>query len=269
MAVASSRATSHITAGNPEIATIWGAYSAVGTQIGRPSLPWFFIVFLAVTISAALVPAAAETATATNTIIDGDTLEINGKTVRLYGIDAPELGQYCMNGANRYRCGYEAALALTKLVGSGPVECRPTPVDSNDEGQICSVGLVDLAEAMLRRGYAVAPPSSFAVYRRAEKEAKQGRLGIWRGDFVLPPEWRAGRRLQTQNNEPKQNCDIKGIVSDKGERVYLVNTDPDYANVEIEQPRGERIFCSDDEAELAGWRRWPKSAVRERTAAPK
>lgn len=228
-------------------------------------MPWFFIVLLTVTISAAQVPVFAETGK--TAIVDGDTLEVNGKTVRLYGIDAPELGQYCLNGSNRYRCGYEAALALTKLVGSGPVECRPTPVDADDEGQICSVELVDLAEAMLRRGYAVAPPSSFAVYRRAESEAKKSRLGIWRGNFIHPPEWRAGLRLQTLKNEPNQVCDIKGIVSDKDERVYLVNSDPEYAGVEIDQTRGERLFCSDDEAELAGWRRWPKSAVQQRTNA--
>jgi endonuclease YncB( thermonuclease family) len=234
----------------------------------RLSLPWFFIVFLVLTASAAQVLVAAETATPAVAIVDGDTLEVNGKTVRLYGIDAPELGQYCLNGSNRYRCGYEAALALTKLVGNGPIECWPTPVDSDDEGQICSVDLVDLAEAMLRRGYAIAPPTSFAIYRRAESEAKKSRLGIWRGNFVLPSEWRSGLRLQTLSSEPKQVCDIKGIVGNKDERVYLVNSDPEYAGVDIDQTRGERLFCSDDEAELAGWRRWPKSAVQQRTAVP-
>lgn len=241
----------------------------MGVRVVRSPLLRFVIFFFALAIAVVPERGAAETDTLTIVIIDGDTLETNGKTVRLYGIDAPELGQLCFNGANRYRCGYEAALTLTKLVGSGPVDCRPTPVDANDDGQICAVGVIDLAEGMLRRGYAVAQPSSLAVYRRAESEAKQSRLGIWRGDFILPWEWKAGRRLQANTDDPGQICDVKGLLSDTGDRVYLVNTDPDYAAVELDPRRGERLFCSDDEAELAGWRRWPKSAVQQRTGGTK
>lgn len=200
------------------------------------------------------------------TVVDGDTLEVDGRAVRLYGIDSPELGQFCLNGSKRYRCGYEAALILAKLVGNGPVECRPTPVDAEDAGQICAVELVDLAEAMLRRGYAVALPSALPIYLRAELEAKRSKLGIWRGDFIPPAEWRQGRRLEHGDDEPKQVCDIKGILSDTGERVYVVATDREYDGLVIDEARGERHFCSDDEAELAGWRRWPKSAIRQRPA---
>jgi endonuclease YncB( thermonuclease family) len=229
--------------------------------------PLWLIVFLGLATSATPDMAAVAADPPVFAIVDGDTLEVGGKIVRLYGVDAPELGQFCLNGTKRYRCGYEAALILTKLVGSGPVECRPTPVDKKDKGQICSVGLVDLAEAMLRRGYAAAPPTSLTIYRRVESEAKQSKLGIWRGDFILPWEWKEGRRLEARGDEPRQACDIKGIVSDKKERVYAVNTDPEYAAIEVDQTRGERLFCSDDEAELAGWRRWPKSVVQQRSAA--
>ncbi len=233
-------------------------------------MPWFFVVLLVAAIAAAPELTAAEAhPPAVAVAVDGDTLELDGKIVRLYGVDAPELGQFCMNGTNRYRCGYEAALSLAKLLTTGPVVCQRTPVDPKDDGQICSIGLVDLAEAMLRRGYAVAQTSALAVYRRAESDAKQSRLGIWRGDFIPPQDWKAGRRLQTQKDQPEQACDIKGLLSAKGERVYLVNTDPEYPTIEVDQPRGERLFCSDDEAELAGWRRWPKSAIQERAAAAK
>lgn len=200
------------------------------------------------------------------TVIDGDTLDANGQTIRLYGIDAPELGQYCLNGKNRYRCGYEAALNLRKLVRNKNVECRATPVDASDEGQICSVELVDLAESMLRHGHAIALPSALAFYRKAEREAKSSKVGVWRGEFVPPSEWRAGRRLPTTDDAPMQSCDIKGLVSDKGERVYLVSTDPAYERVNVSEARGERLFCSDDQAEFAGWRRWPKAAIQSRLA---
>jgi len=229
-------------------------------------LRWVFIAALIVGISAAIERAVAENASSSATVVDGDTLEINGETVRLYGIDAPELGQFCLNGSKRYRCGYEAALTLKNLAGSALVECQSTPVEANNFGQICSVDLVDLAEAMLRRGYALALPNALAVYRKAERDAKQSRLGIWRGDFIPPADWRAGKRLEIHEGELSQVCDIKGIVSDSGQKVYLVASDPDYKSIQIDESRGEKYFCSDDEAELASWRRWPKSAVRQRAS---
>jgi endonuclease YncB( thermonuclease family) len=39
-------------------------------------------------------------------VIDGDTLDIHGRRVRLHGIDAPESGQSCLSAAERkWRCG--------------------------------------------------------------------------------------------------------------------------------------------------------------------
>ena len=38
-------------------------------------------------------------------IIDGDTIEIHGQRVRLFGIDAPEHDQLCEAAGSRYRCG--------------------------------------------------------------------------------------------------------------------------------------------------------------------
>lgn len=228
-------------------------------------MPWFIIGFLILGFVLSSQPVVASDGSLDVTVVDGDTLEVGGKTIRLYGIDAPELGQFCLNGTKRYRCGFEAALMLKKLVAGRSVDCQPTPVDADDNGQICSVGLDDLALAILRHGYAVAQPSAIPIYRKVEGEAKQSRFGIWRGEFILPSDWRAGHRLPTDADVPKQICDIKGIVSDGGKKVYLVPSDHEYGDIDLDRSRGEQFFCSDDQAEFAGWRRWPKSAVRQRT----
>ena len=40
-------------------------------------------------------------------VIDGDTIKINKKSIRLYGIDAPEMKQLCKDKYKvNYACGY-------------------------------------------------------------------------------------------------------------------------------------------------------------------
>ncbi len=38
------------------------------------------------------------------TVVDGDTIEINGERIRLHGIDAPESDQLCRLGGAPWRC---------------------------------------------------------------------------------------------------------------------------------------------------------------------
>lgn len=53
-----------------------------------------------------------------------------------------------------------------------------------------------------------------------------------------------------------KSCDIKGNVSiETGERIYHVPGQPDYGRTKITPRYGERWFCSEEEARLAGWRR--------------
>jgi hypothetical protein len=53
---------------------------------------------------------------------------------------------------------------------------------------------------------------------------------------------------------PNPSCMIKGNVTDKGERIYHVPGDPWYAKTKIDPSKGERWFCSEKEAQTAGWR---------------
>ena len=59
----------------------------------RPSigLAWFAAAGLA--LGASTIPAATVSGSAK--VIDGDTLEVSGKRIRLFGIDAPEASQIC------------------------------------------------------------------------------------------------------------------------------------------------------------------------------
>ena len=49
-------------------------------------------------------------------------------------------------------------------------------------------------------------------------------------------------------------CVIKGNINTKGDKIYHVPGDDSYDETVITTSKGERYFCSTEEAEAAGWR---------------
>ena len=77
------------------------------------------------------LPAAAQTITGVASVTDGDSLEIRGIRIRLHGIDAPESRQLCTRPSGKtWRCGQQAALALSDRIGRRSVSCESREVDS-------------------------------------------------------------------------------------------------------------------------------------------
>src|ERR1700716_970948 len=69
-------------------------------------------------------PAFADNLIGQASIIDGDTLEIHGTRIRVWGIDAPESSQLCRNDESlQYRCGAKAANELDAFIARRPVDC--------------------------------------------------------------------------------------------------------------------------------------------------
>lgn len=79
-----------------------------------------FLAPLAVMLSQ---PACAQTVAGEARVVDGDTLIIGGETIRLFGIDAPELDQTCSLDGNAWACGDLAADQLRSITTGLAVSC--------------------------------------------------------------------------------------------------------------------------------------------------
>ena len=130
-------------------------------------------------------------------IIDGDTLEIAGERIRLHGIDAPETKQNCADeNGKEWRCGQNATWALARIIETHWVRCEGNLRDRY--GRLiakCFTGPYDVQAIMVRQGWAVAYRKYSMDYVTQETEAQASKTGIWRGQFILPWEWRRGKRL--------------------------------------------------------------------------
>lgn len=214
---------------------------------------------------------------------DGDTIQLGGTTYRLASVDAPEFDQMCINEyADPWACGVEAREQLIKLIGKRAVRCQdlgPDKTYGKWRSAICSVEgeTTSLNRSMIRKGFALnLDVSGQSRFKDDEATAKEGRDGLWKGCFVSPPDFRRwdehavllGAACRADKDREIRNalfpertsappgCSIKGkfalrahvtgnvgVYQLQGCRAYPSTTRPD------------RWFCSEDDAQAAGFRR--------------
>lgn len=107
-------------------------------------------------------PAAAENVEGFARVIDGDTLDVRGKKVRLLGVDAPEKAQSCRDALGQeYACGQLSSDALTRKLQDRTVTCDIQKLDQYGRSvATCSMlspaGLEDIGSWLVSNGMAVA-----------------------------------------------------------------------------------------------------------------
>jgi endonuclease YncB( thermonuclease family) len=156
----------------------------------RFSLAPFLIVAACLCASTAF----ADNLTGQASIIDGDTLEIHGTRIRLWGIDAPESNQLCRGDDSiQYRCGAKAANDLDSFLNKRPIDCVSVSFDQfRRTVAVCSIDGVDLAEWLVRNGLALDWPTySKGKYDKAQRDADHAGRGMWAGSYVEPWLFRA------------------------------------------------------------------------------
>ena len=133
-------------------------------------------------------------------VVDGDTIKINSKKIRLYGIDAPEKKQKCkktyltisfMSFTKDYMCGEVSTEKLIKKINKQKLNCNILDVDRYKRliGE-CFKRNINLNSWMVSNGYAVAYRKYSKKYVSDEINAKNNKLGIWQGKFEMPWDYR-------------------------------------------------------------------------------
>lgn len=133
---------------------------------------------------AAAVPAQAQT------LIDAGTIELDGKRMRLWGIDVPDADQSCDDG--RWLPRQEATQALRAYVGDRKLECVQVSFDAESKmpEALCSVGNDDLQSFLVSRGWAWVRRPGPLKYINFERIAEQTKAGVHGHDCLRADRWR-------------------------------------------------------------------------------
>ncbi len=226
---------------------------------------------------------AASRALAANAIVrDGHTIQLGDIAYRLDGIDAPELDQTCIDDhADPWTCGIEARDQLTKLINGRNVRCDDLGLDKTRRRHIgvCTIEgeTASLNQQLAKQGFAVSAEPALKLHAKDEAaSAKADNRGLWKGCFVAPQDFRAGKRdgtllgaacradrdmeiraaLFPEDLAQPPSCPIKGKLAARARftgnvGVYHLQGCRSYAG--LGSP--DRWFCSEDDAQAAGFRR--------------
>jgi endonuclease YncB( thermonuclease family) len=210
-------------------------------------------------------------------IVDGDTVEIAQTKIRLSGIDAPETDQVCLDAkGKKWACGIAARDELIQHSNGQHWECTTTGTDQYGRFLAnCFIEGEDVGAWMVRSGWALSFVRYSHAYGADEVAAREAHAGLWSGAFIAPWDWRHRNKSTvilgaasvpvnaqaillgaiSASEAPSPECVIKGNMNRKGERIYHLPGQLNYAQINMTKGLGERWFCTETEADAAGWRK--------------
>lgn len=172
-------------------------------------------------------------------VVDGDTFQLkSGKRIRLMGVDAPE---FDLCG------GKQAKERLTKLLGNKIVFLKEEVTESFGRSlALVFVGNQFINKIIMEEGWGRADYRKNSrrdelteAFHLAEKE-KRGIFGLCREESI--PE--------------NEKCLIKGNIDPASyDKFYHLTSCSHYQQIVIQKDRGERYFCTEQEAINAGFKK--------------
>ncbi len=208
------------------------------------------------------------------TALDGRTLEMTGTQIRLAHIDAPEAKQLCNKDNKQWACGADATASLADIVVGEVVSCVIVATESDGLPlAVCNTPIFDVGQEMVRRGMALAMEGAPPEFLDSAEIAQELKFGLRGAIYQSPAEWRlanpqAVQQIVQPRPVPKSRvaarsdsglnrrytnewgCAIKGNRSRRGDWIYHLPGQNYY-----EKTRPEELFCTEREAQVAGYRR--------------
>jgi endonuclease YncB( thermonuclease family) len=148
--------------------------------------------FLILATVAGTAHASATQVTGHGRAIDSTIIQIDEQRIMLFGVDSIMRKQTCMLDGKPWECWRAVLTDLQSLLDEGPAVCDVVG-DPDVYGRLlarCSINDQSINEQLVKRGFAVARPSETTDYVAAEAAAKEQKVGLWKGQFVRPKEFR-------------------------------------------------------------------------------
>jgi micrococcal nuclease len=129
------------------------------------------------------------------------------------------------------------------------LQIDPLQDEKTADGQLLRHAWLDdgrlLNYVLLQHGYVVnaqteEPHQYQQDYEDAQHEARRNKAGLW-----------ALSEIYGETGI----CNIKGIIGMRKQKYYLFPEHPLYSRNEVDSSKGGKWFCSEEEAQAAGWKR--------------
>lgn len=126
------------------------------------------------------------------TVIDGDTVVVSGKKIRMLGVDAPEKNQPCKLAGKAWYAGRDATAWLKSQAEGRVIYCSGDgrPDKYKRKLMTCFRDGLNLNAAVIANGWGYAYRRYSLRYVPEEEAAKSQKLGVWRGHCQFPEHYR-------------------------------------------------------------------------------